>query len=73
MLSQPLKHVFRANKRVKRLVSPLRAKEFPGSSFSVFVNVIHYITIRVKVVVVVVKLAFYQIASLLKGGICSVI
>ena len=59
MLSQPLKHVFRANKRVKRLVSLLRAKELPGSSFSVFVNVIHYIMIRVKVVVVVVKLVFY--------------
>ena len=59
MLSQPLKHVFRANKRVKRLVSPLRAKELPGSSFSVFVNVIHYIIIRVKVVMVIVKLAFY--------------
>ena len=59
MLSQPLKHVFRANKGVKHLVSLLRAKEFPGSSFSVFVNIIHYIIIRVKVVIVVVKLAFY--------------
>ena len=73
VLSQPLKHVFRANKRVKRLVSPLRAKELPGSSFGVFVNVIHYITVRVKVVVVVVKLAFHQVTPLLKGGICSVI
>ena len=59
MLSQPLKHVFRANKRVKRLVSLLRAKEFPSSSFSVFINVIHYIIVRVKVVIVIVKLAFY--------------
>ena len=59
MLSQPLKHVFRANKRVKHLVSLLRAKELPGSSFGVFVNIIHYIVVRVKVVVVVVKFAFY--------------
>ena len=59
MLSQPLKHVFRANKRVKHFVSLLRAKELSSSSFSVFVNVIHYIIIRVKVVVVMVKLAFY--------------
>ncbi len=73
MLSQLLKYVFRANKRVKRLVSLLRAKELPGFSFCTFVNVIHYITVSVEVVVIVVKLSFYQIALLLEGRIYLVV
>ena len=73
MLSQPLKYVFRADKRVKRLASLSRAKELPGFSFYMFVNIIHYITVSVKVVTIIVKLSFYQITLLLKGRICLII
>ena len=58
MLSKLLKYIFRANKRVKRLISLLKAKELPSPTFSVFINIIHYIIISVKVVIVVVELSF---------------
>ena len=54
-------------------MSLLRAKELPSFTFGVFIDIIHYIIVSFKIVIVVVELSFYKITLLLKGGICPVV
>jgi hypothetical protein len=72
VLSQPFKHMIRANEGVERLTSPLRA-EFSSPIFGAFVDVIYYITVSIKIVAVTVELSFYKITLLLEGRITPVV
>ena len=51
----------------------LRAKEFPGSTFSMFIDIIHYIMISIKVVIIIVEFSFYKITLLLEDRVCPII
>ena len=73
VLSQLFKHIIRAVEGVERLTSPSRAEEFPSPTFCAFVDVIHYITISIKVFAVTVKLSFHKIIPLLEGRIHPVV
>jgi len=73
VLSQPFKHMIRANEGVERLTSPLRAEEFSSPIFGAFVDVIYYITVSIKIVAVTVELSFYKITLLLEGRITPVV
>ena len=54
-------------------MSLLRAKEFPGSIFSMFIDIVYYIIISIKVVIIIVEFFFYEITLLLKGRVYLII